>query len=121
MKSSSQRLQKINDEIRKEAAEVLRAELKDPRVSAMTTVTSAQASSDLKHCKIFVSVLGSDAAKKEAMDGLKNAAPYLRKMLAMRINLRNTPEITFVLDESLEYGMKMDKLFKEIGAEEQGG
>ena len=123
MKSSSQRLQKINDEIKKEAAEVLRAELKDPRVSAMTTVTSAQTTSDLKQCKIFVSVLGDDGAKKEAMDGLRNAAPYLRKMLAMRVNLRNTPEITFVLDESLEYGMKMDKLFKEIkdGADEQQG
>ena len=114
MKSSSPRLQKINDEIKKEAAEVLRSELKDPRVSAMTTVTSAQTTSDLKHCKIFVSVLGDEAAKKEAMNGLKNAAPYLRKMLAMRINLRNTPEITFALDESLEYGMKMDAIFKNL-------
>ena len=111
---SSQRLQKINDEIRKEAAEVLRSELKDPRVSTMTTVTSAQVSNDLKYCKIFVSILGDDAAKKEAMDGLKNAAPYLRKMLAMRINLRHTPAVSFVLDESLDYGMKMDKIFKEI-------
>jgi len=117
MKSSSPRLQKINDEIRKEAAEIIRSELKDPRAGTMITVTSAQTTSDLKQCKIFVSILGDDSAKKEAMTGLKNAAPFLRKMLATRINLRHTPEISFVLDESLEYGMKMDKLFKDLDKE----
>ncbi|MCL2617611.1 MAG: 30S ribosome-binding factor RbfA [Defluviitaleaceae bacterium] len=118
MKSSSPRLQKINDELRKEAAEIIRSELKDPRVGAMTTVTSAQTTSDLKQCKIFVSILGDAQAKKAAMAGLKNSAPYMRKMLAKRVNLRNTPEITFVLDESLEYGMKMDRLFKDMAGEQ---
>ncbi|MCL2673773.1 MAG: 30S ribosome-binding factor RbfA [Defluviitaleaceae bacterium] len=119
MKSSSPRLQRINDEIRKEAAEVIRSELKDPRIDTMTTVTSAQTTSDLKQCKIFVSILGDENSKKEALIGLKNAAPFLRKMLASRINLRHTPEIIFVLDESLDYGMKMDKIFKDLNANAQ--
>jgi len=118
MKSSSPRLQRINDEIKKEAAEVIRSELKDPRVGTLTTVTGVQTTSDLKQCKIFVSILGSDDAKKQALLGLKNAAPFLRKMLATRINLRHTPEIIFMLDESLDYGMKMDQLFRDINAQE---
>jgi ribosome-binding factor A len=105
---------RINDEIRKEAAEILRAELKDPRIGAMTTVTGTQTTNDLKYCKVFVSILGDEAKKAEVLVGLKNSAPYLRKMLALRLNLRHTPEISFVLDASLEYGMKMDLLFRDI-------
>lgn len=112
------RIQKINDEIRKEAAEIVRSELKDPRIGTLTSVTRAETTSDLKYCKVFVSILGDDSQKKDVMEGLRNAAPFMRKLLAMRINLRNTPEVRFELDESLEYGIHMEELIRRIREDE---
>jgi ribosome-binding factor A len=80
----------------------------------MATVTGAQTTSDLKYCKIFVSILGDDNEKAQVLAGLVSATPYVRKVLAQRVNLRHTPELTFVLDKSLEYGFKMDALFRDI-------
>lgn len=108
------RLSRINDEIMREAAQIVRAELKDPRIGSLTSVTRAEATNDLQQCKIYVSVLGDEGQKKEVMEGLKNAAGFVRKLLAERINLRNTPEVKFVLDESLEHGMRMDELIRKV-------
>ncbi len=108
------RLTRINDEILKETANIIRSECKDPRVNVLTVVTKVETTNDLKNCKIFVSVLGSEEEKKSAMEGLKNATGFIRKELATRINLRNTPELRFVLDESLEYSMRMNKLIEEV-------
>ena len=107
------RLNRINDEIFRETADIIRGELKDPRVSIITSVVAVDTSVDLKHCKIFVSVLGDGEQKKDVMKGLKNAKGFVRKLLAQRINLRNTPEINFVLDESLEEGIRINQLIDE--------
>ena len=80
----------------------------------MTTVTAVEVAPDLKTCKAFISVLGDEQAKADTMAGLKSAAGLIRRELARTVNLRNTPEIRFIMDESIEYGMKMDKLIKEI-------
>ncbi len=119
--SSNNRIIRINDEIMRETAMIIRSELKDPRVGLLTSVTKADTSSDLKYCKIYVSILGNEKEKKDALEGLKNSAGFVRKQLASRINLRNTPELKFILDESLEYSIKMDNLIKEANKTTESG
>ena len=121
MRKVNTRMIRINDEIQREAANIIRSEVKDPRIGTLTSVVKVETTSDLKYCKIFVSVLGNDEEKQEVMKGLKNAAGFIRHLLAERINLRNTPELTFKLDDSLEYAIKMDRLIKEISSEGGSG
>ena len=109
----SQRLMRINDEILRECANILRQDIKDPRISTMVTVTKAETTSDLSYAKIFVSIMGDDEQKKEVLEGLKNASGFIRRGIAERINLRATPELKFVIDDSLDYSLKMAKLIKE--------
>jgi len=109
----NKRIVRINDEILREVSQIVRSELKDPRISTITSILKVDTSSDLKHCKIFVSVFGDEKQKADVMEGLKNAKGFIRKQLAKIINLRNTPEINFTLDDSLEYSMKMSKLIDE--------
>ena len=109
----NRRIGRINDEILKEVSQIVRTELKDPRINTITSILKVDTSSDLKYCKIFVSILGDDSQKKEVLEGLTNSQGFIRKHLAKTINLRNTPEIKFVLDDSLEYSMKMSKLIDE--------
>lgn len=111
------RMTRVNDEITKELANIIRGELKDPRIGVMTSVLRAETTQDLKYCKIFISVLGNDEEKKEVMKGLKSASGYIRHLLAERINLRITPELMFRLDDSVEYGIKMSKLIEQISNE----
>lgn len=102
-------------EVQRELSEIIRTEIKDPRVSgAMATVVSVEVTPDLKYCKAYISILGDEDKAKEAIVGLKSAVGYIRRELAHRINLRNTPEITFVLDQSIEYGVNMSKLIDEV-------
>lgn len=107
---------RINDEILRETATIIRSELKDPRIGVMVSVTKVDTTSDLKYSKIFVSVLGSDEVKKETMEGLKSCSGFIRKELARRINLRNTPELKFVLDDSLDKSFKIDQLIREANS-----
>lgn len=103
---------RINMEVQRELSVIIR-ELKDPRIGVMTTVTAVEVAPDLKTCKAFISVLGDEEAKSETMEGLKSAHGFIRRELAHTINLRNTPEITFILDESMEYAEKINKLIEE--------
>ena len=107
------RMVRVNEEILKEVVEIIRNEIKDPRVSSMTTVTKVDTTNDLKHCKIYVSVLGDDKQKKDAIEGLTSASGFIRKTLASNINLRYTPNLKFVLDESAEYSIRISKLIDE--------
>ena len=111
---NSKRMIRINDEIRKEVSEILRSELKDPRIGTITSVLKVETTNDLKYCKVYVSILGDEDKKKETIEVLKNASGYIRKLIAERINLRCTPEFKFILDDSLEYGIKISKLIDEI-------
>lgn len=117
----SNRIARVNDEMLREISNVIRSELKDPRVSAMTSVTKVDTASDLSHAKVYVSILGDDSQKAEVMEGLKNAVGFIRSQLAASINLRVTPKISFVLDDSLEYGMKIDRMLREIHEEGERG
>ena len=116
MRKGSIKNVRINSEVMKEMSQIISFELKDPRINPFTSVTDVYVAPDLKTCKAYVSVMGSDEEKKNTLEGLENAKGMIRSLLAKRLNLRNTPEITFKLDESLEKGMEMMKLIDEVNA-----
>jgi len=104
---------RINDEIKKELSIIINTQLKDPRTKSMTSVTKVETTQDLKFCKAHISVIGNEDEKAAVLEGLKNASGFIRKQIASTINLRNTPEFTFLLDDSLEHAIKMSKLIEE--------
>lgn len=108
------RISRINDEILKELSLIIRAELKDPRIGVMTSVVRVETTTDLKYCKVYVSVLGNAEEKDNVIKGLRNASGFIRRLIAQRVNLRITPEFTFKLDESAEYAIHMDQLMSQI-------
>ncbi len=114
MRKNSIKNTRINGEVKKELSAIIRNEIKDPRIHPMTSVMSAEVAPDLKTCKAFISVLGDDEAKADTIKGLKNAEGYIRRSLAKSLNLRNTPEIRFILDESIEYGVNMSRLIDDV-------
>ncbi len=115
MRKNSIKNTRINMEVQRELSEIIRMEIKDPRVKgAMVTVVSVEVTPDLKYCKAYISVLGSDEAAQDALVGLKSAVGYIRRELAHRVNLRNTPELTFILDQSIAYGVNMSRLIDEV-------
>ena len=114
MRKGSIKSDRINREVERTLSEVIRSELKDPRIHPMTSVTGAEVTMDLKYCRVSVSVLASDEEKAATMEGLKQARAFLRKRLAETVNLRNTPELRFVLDEGIEYGMHLSKLIEDV-------
>lgn len=115
MRKNSIKNTRINMEVQRELSEIIRTEIKDPRVAgSMTTVVSVEVTPDLKYCRAYISVLGDEEKAQGAITGLKNAVGYIRRELAHRVNLRNTPEISFVLDQSIEYGVNMSRLIDEV-------
>lgn len=114
MRKNSIKNTRINGEVQKELSRIISREIKDPRIGEMTSVVAVEVSPDLKSCKAYVSVLGDDAARAETLKGLNSAMGFIRKELARTINLRNTPEITFFVDQSIEYGVNMSKLIDEV-------
>ncbi len=114
MRKNSIKNTRVNGEVMKELSNIIRNEIKDPRIHTMTSVVSVDVTPDLKYCKAYISVLGDEEAQKETIQGLKSAEGYIRTQLARTVNLRNTPQITFVLDQSIEYGVNMSKLIDEV-------
>lgn len=114
MRKNSIKNTRINGEVQKELSNIIRSEIKDPRIHAMTSVVSVEVAPDLKTCKAYISVLGDEQAQKDTIEGLRSAEGYIRKQLARTVNLRNTPQITFVLDQSIEYGVNMSKLIDDV-------
>jgi ribosome-binding factor A len=118
MKRTSIKNTRINGEVQKELSKIISYEIKDPRISEMTSVTSVNVTPDLKECKVYISVFGDDKAKQDTIEGLKSASGYIRRQLASGINLRNTPELTFFLDESIEYAINMSKKIDDVIGEQ---
>ena len=104
----------INGEVLRELSNIIRGEIKDPRINPMTSVVAVEVAPDLKTCKAYISVLGDEESQKNTIAGLKSAEGYIRRELAHSINLRNTPQITFILDQSIEYGVKMSKMIEDV-------
>ena len=114
MRKNSVKNTRINGEVLKELSNIIRSEIKDPRINPMTSVVAAEVAPDLKTCKAYISVLGDEKSQKDTITGLKSAEGYIRRQLARTVNLRNTPEIRFILDQSIEYGINMSKLIDEV-------
>lgn len=114
MRKNSIKNTRINGEVQKEISNILRNEVKDPRIHPMTSVVAVEVAPDLKSAKIYVSVLGSEQEKADTLKGLKSAAGVIRSKLARSINLRNTPELTFIMDSSIEYGVNMASMIDKI-------
>lgn len=114
MRKNSHKNQRINGEVMRELSRIISLEIKDPRINPMTSVTDVVVTPDLKFCKAYISVLGDEESAEDTLKGLKSATGYIRRELARRINLRNTPELTFVIDNSIEYGVTMSKKIDDI-------
>ena len=117
MRKNSNKNRRINSEVQKELSGIIRQELHDPRIHPMTSVTEVEVTPDLKYCKVYISVLGSDEEAQETMKGLQAAAGFIRRRLAATVNLRNTPEIRFILSQNIAYGVDMSRKIDELIAE----
>ena len=114
MRKNSIKNTRINMVVQRELSQIIRSEIKDPRIHPLTSVVAVEVTPDLKYCKAYISVLGDEEAGKATIEGLRSAASFVRRELAHRVNLRNTPEIKFILDQSIEYGVNMSKLIDEV-------
>lgn len=118
MRKNSIKNVRINAEVQKELSNIIRNEVKDPRIHMLTSVVSVIVAPDLKTCKAYISVLGSEEEGQATIAGLKRAEGFIRSQLAKNMNLRNTPEIQFILDQSIAYGVNMTKKIEELAGEE---
>ena len=114
MRKNSIKNTRINMEVQRELSQIIRSEIKDPRIHPLTSVVAVEVTPDLKYCKAYISVLGDEEAGKATIEGLRSAASFVRRELAHRVNLRNTPEIKFILDQSIEYGVNMSKKINDV-------
>ena len=114
MRKNSVKNTRINSEVQKVLAETIRGEIKDPRIAPLTSVVAVEVSPDLKTCKAWISVLGDEAAQKETMAGLISASGFIKSRLAKEINLRITPEVQFIMDQSIAYGVNMSHKIDEV-------
>ena len=114
MRKNSIKYSRMNGEVQRELSKIISRDIKDPRIHPMTSVVSVDVTPDLKFAKVFVSVLGNDEDKEKTKQGLASAASHIRSLLAKSLNLRNTPELTFFIDDSIEYGVNMSKKIDEL-------
>ena len=114
MRKNSIKNTRINTEVQRELSNILRGGIKDPRVAPMTSVVAVEVAPDLKTCQAYISVLGDKKAQEDTIKGLQSAEGYIRRELARTINMRNTPEIRFIMDQSIEYGVNMTKKINDL-------
>jgi len=114
MRKNSIKNTRINGEVQKELSNIIHGEIKDPRIHEFTSVVGVEVAPDLKTCKVFISVLGDEEAQKNTLKGLKSAEGFIKTKLAKSVNLRNTPQLIFVMDQSIEYGVRISHLIDEV-------
>lgn len=114
MRKNSIKNTRVNEEVRRKLSEIIRGSIKDPRIHPMTSIVSVEVAPDLKTCKAYVSVLGDEQAQKDTLAGLKSAEGYIRRSLAQSANLRHTPQIHFIIDQSIAYGVTMSHLIDQV-------
>lgn len=114
MRKNSVKNTRINGEVQRALADIIRGGIKDPRISPLTSVVAAEVAPDLKTCKAWISVLGDGKAVEDTLAGLNSATGYIKGQLAKKINLRNTPNIRFIMDQSIAYGVSMSKLIDDV-------
>ena len=114
MRKNSIKNTRVNGEVQKELSNIIRGGIKDPRVAPMTSVVAVEVAPDLKTCKAYISGLGDEKAQEDTIKGLQSAEGYIRRELARKLNMRNTPEIKFVMDQSIAYGVAMSKMIDDV-------
>ncbi|MBU3840924.1 MAG: 30S ribosome-binding factor RbfA [Candidatus Ruminococcus intestinipullorum] len=114
MRKNSIKNTRINTEVQRELSNILRNGIKDPRVAPMTSIVAVEVAPDLKTCKAYVSVFGDKKAQDDTIQGLQSAEGFIRRELARTLNMRNTPEIRFIMDQSIEYGVNMTAKINEL-------
>ena len=114
MRKNSIKNTRINAEVQRELSVILQNGIKDPRVAPLTSVVAVEVAPDLKTCKAYISVLGDENAQKDTIRELQSAEGYIRRELARTMNMRNTPEITFIMDQSIEYGVNISRKIDEV-------
>ncbi len=114
MRKNSVKHERINQAVLRELGNILRNEVKDPRVGELVSVTAADVAADLKTCKVYVSVLGDEKARLDTSTALEKAEGFIRHALAANLNLRNTPKLSFIMDDSIEYGVAMSGKIDEV-------
>ena len=119
MRKRSVKATRINEEVFRELSHILHDEVKDPRITSFVSVVSVEVAPDLKTAKAYISVLGDEEAQKSTMEGLKSSAGFIRGRLAHNLNLRNTPEITYILDQSIAYGVRMTHLIDDVNRRDE--
>lgn len=117
MRKNSIKNIRINQEVQKELSILISREIKDPRINPFTSVVSVEVAPDLKTAKVYISVLGDEKSVDDTIKGLKSAASFLRSQLAHNLNMRNTPELIFKVDQSIEYGVTMSHLIEEVAGD----
>ena len=114
MKKNSIKNERINAEVQRALSQILREDVKDPRLPLMLSVTRCIVAPDLKTCKAYISVLGTAEQRRDTMEGLKSASGFIRREVANNVNLRITPEIEFISDDSIEYGVSMSRRIDDV-------
>ena len=121
MRKNSIKNTRVNAEVQRELSNIIRSGIKDPRVAPMTSVVAVEVAPDLKTCKAYISVLGDEKAQQDTLKGLQSAEGYIRRELARTVNMRNTPDIRFILDQSIEYGVNISRKIDEVTGNSENG
>ncbi|MGE5473834.1 MAG: 30S ribosome-binding factor RbfA [Ignavibacteriales bacterium] len=114
---SANRTNRISEEIKREVSDIIQNDLKDPRITGLISVTKAVVTNDMRYAKVYISIMANAEEQKNILQGLKNASGFIRKEIGQRINIRYTPEILFELDDSIEYGIKISNILKQISTD----
>ncbi|MBS4031400.1 MAG: 30S ribosome-binding factor RbfA [Clostridiales bacterium] len=118
---SEQRAHRVAEEIKREVSDILRSEIKDPRVAGLISITDVTVTRDLRHSKIYISVFGSDEEKQQTIEALSKAVGFIRTEIGRRIRLRHTPQISFQLDQSIAYGAHINKVLRDLNPGDDTG
>jgi len=110
---------RVNEEVKIELSAIIQREVKDPRIDSLVSVVAVDTTGDLKECKVYISVLGDEEKRVQTMEGLKSSAGFIRRELAHRLNLRNTPNLHFMMDTSIERGIEMSELIRDVRLEDE--
>jgi ribosome-binding factor A len=105
---------RINEEMKKELAALVMTDIRDPRLTAMVSITDVEVTKDLSYAKVYVSIFGTDKEKADSLEAIKNASSFLRREIGRRMNLRHTPELVIMLDTTIDRGMHIDDLIRRI-------
>ena len=113
------RINRISEEIRKEVSDIIRNDVKDPRIAEFSSVVKTEVTGDLRHAKIYVSVMAGEKERKDTLEGLKKASGFIRRELGKRLAIRHVPELQFIMDNSIEYSVEISKKISELNLNQE--